>query len=123
MKTTTVDTAERGRSPLGAHIRFLMDGLLGNMIHSTVPSGMVGRACRFQSIDDDPGDVSLQVGPVGVEHDPDAPNRPLEASRQVDIPPSRRCSGGCRRTVPLGVEETASDSPGLGVRTPRHPTS
>jgi hypothetical protein len=46
VKTTTVDTAERGRSPLGAHIRFLMDGPHGNMIHSTVPSGMVGRACH-----------------------------------------------------------------------------
>ena len=32
MKTTTVDTAERGRSPLGSHIRFLIDGPHGNMI-------------------------------------------------------------------------------------------
>ena len=52
MKTTTVDTAERGRSPLGAHIRFLMDGPHGNMIHSTVPPEMVGRACRFRTIDE-----------------------------------------------------------------------
>jgi mannose-6-phosphate isomerase-like protein (cupin superfamily) len=52
VKTTTVDTAERGHSPLGAHIRLLMDGPHGNMIHSTVPSGMVGRACHFRSIDE-----------------------------------------------------------------------
>jgi len=52
VKTTTVDTAERGRSLLGAHIRFLMDGPHGNMIHSTVPSGMVGRACHFRRIDE-----------------------------------------------------------------------
>ena len=50
MKTTTVETAERGRSPLGAYVRFLMDGPHGNMIHSTVPPGMVGRACRFRTI-------------------------------------------------------------------------
>lgn len=52
MKTTTVDSAERGRSPLGAHIRFLMDGPHGNVIHSTVPPGMVSRACHFRSIDE-----------------------------------------------------------------------
>ena len=48
MKTTSVETAERGRSPLGAYVRYLMNGPHGNMIHSTVPPGMVGRACRFR---------------------------------------------------------------------------
>ena len=52
LKTTTAETAERGRSPLGAHIRFLMDGPHANMIHSTVPPGMVGRACQFRTIDE-----------------------------------------------------------------------
>ena len=52
MKATTVDSAERGRSPLGAHIRHLMDGPHGNMIHSTVPAGMMGRACHFRTIDE-----------------------------------------------------------------------
>ena len=52
MKTTTVETAQGGRSPLGAHIRFLMDGPRGNVIHSTVPPGMVGRACRFRTVDE-----------------------------------------------------------------------
>ena len=52
MKTTTVEAATRGRSPLGAHIRFLMDGPHGNVIHSTVPPGMVGRACHFRTIDE-----------------------------------------------------------------------
>ena len=36
MNTTNVELAERGRSPLGAHIRFLIDGPHGNMIHSTM---------------------------------------------------------------------------------------
>ena len=52
MKTTTVETAERGRSPLGARIRFLMDGPHGNMIHSTVPPGMIGRACHSRTVDE-----------------------------------------------------------------------
>jgi mannose-6-phosphate isomerase-like protein (cupin superfamily) len=52
MQTSTVETAEQGRSPLGAHIRFLLDGAHGNMIHSTVPAGMVGRACHFRTIDE-----------------------------------------------------------------------
>jgi mannose-6-phosphate isomerase-like protein (cupin superfamily) len=29
-----------------------MDGPHGNRIHSTVPPGMVGRACRFRTIDE-----------------------------------------------------------------------
>jgi mannose-6-phosphate isomerase-like protein (cupin superfamily) len=29
-----------------------MDGPNGNMIHSTVPPGMVGRACHFRTIDE-----------------------------------------------------------------------
>lgn len=52
MKTITAATAEHGRSPLGAWIRILMDGPHGNMIHSTVPPGMVGRACHFRTIDE-----------------------------------------------------------------------
>lgn len=52
VRTTTIETAERGRSPLGSHIRFLLDGPHGNMIHSIVPPGMVGRACRFRTVDE-----------------------------------------------------------------------
>src|SRR5262245_60135845 len=42
---------ERPVAP-GAHIRHLMDGAHGNMIHSTVPPGMVGRACHFRTIEE-----------------------------------------------------------------------
>lgn len=52
MNTVHLQTAVRGRSPLGAYIRYLMDGPHGNLIHSTVPPGMVGRACRFRSVDE-----------------------------------------------------------------------
>ena len=36
----------------GAYIRFLADGPHGNLIHSTVPPAMVGRACRFRTVDE-----------------------------------------------------------------------
>jgi mannose-6-phosphate isomerase-like protein (cupin superfamily) len=52
VKTTSLETAKRGRSPLGAYIRNLIDGMHGNMIHSTVPPGMVGRACHFRTIEE-----------------------------------------------------------------------
>ena len=52
MKTVQLEDAGRGRSPLGAFIRYLQDGPHGTMIHSTVPPGMVGRACHFRSIDE-----------------------------------------------------------------------
>ena len=52
MNTVHLEDADRGRSPLGAFIRYLQDGPHGTMIHSTVPPGMVGRACHFRSIDE-----------------------------------------------------------------------
>ena len=52
MQTVHLDSAVRGRSPLGAYIRYLLDGRHGNLIHSTVPPGMVGRACHFRTIDE-----------------------------------------------------------------------
>ena len=52
MKTNDLDDAEWDRSPLGAHVRLLMDGPHGDMIHSTVPPGMVGRAAHFREIDE-----------------------------------------------------------------------
>ncbi|HEX8025412.1 MAG TPA: hypothetical protein VF484_04320 [Candidatus Limnocylindrales bacterium] len=52
MKTTYADHAPRARSPLGAHIRFLMDGPHGNVIQSIVPPTMVGRAARFRTVDE-----------------------------------------------------------------------
>ena len=44
MKTTTLPEHPEAKSPAGAHIRFLMDGKTGNMIHSTVPARQINRA-------------------------------------------------------------------------------
>lgn len=44
MKTTILPEHPDAKSPAGADIRYLMDGELGNMIHSTVPPHQVNRA-------------------------------------------------------------------------------
>jgi mannose-6-phosphate isomerase-like protein (cupin superfamily) len=44
MKTTILPEYPDAKSPAGAHIRFLMDSEMGNMIHSTVPPHQVNKA-------------------------------------------------------------------------------
>ena len=44
MKTTMLPERHDAKSPAGADIRFLMDGVTGNMIHSTVPPHQVNKA-------------------------------------------------------------------------------
>lgn len=87
-RTAPVATAETGRSPLGACIRYLMDGPHGNLIHSTVPPGMIGRACHFRTIDEywyvlsGLGDI-WRRGPDGTETVTE-----LRPGVCVDIPPA-----------------------------------
>ena len=44
MQTRPLPEAPDARSPAGAEIRYLVEGVTGNMIHSTVPPGQVNRA-------------------------------------------------------------------------------
>ena len=44
MRTRPFPETPDARSPAGAEIRYLMEGVTGNMIHSTVPPGQVNRA-------------------------------------------------------------------------------
>jgi hypothetical protein len=44
MQTRSFPAVPDGRSPVGAEIRYLMEGDAGNMIHATVPPGQVNRA-------------------------------------------------------------------------------
>jgi mannose-6-phosphate isomerase-like protein (cupin superfamily) len=50
MKTKALPEHPEAQSPAGAHIRFLMDGKTGNMIHSTVPPHQVNRATVHASV-------------------------------------------------------------------------
>jgi mannose-6-phosphate isomerase-like protein (cupin superfamily) len=44
MKTTILAEEPDAKSPAGADIRYLVEGEMGNMIHSTVPGWQVNRA-------------------------------------------------------------------------------
>jgi len=44
MKKTMLPEYPDAKSPAGADIRFLMDGVTGNMIHSTVPPHQINKA-------------------------------------------------------------------------------
>lgn len=50
MKETVLPEVADAKSPVGADIRFIMDGETGNMIHSTVPSGQVNRATIHETV-------------------------------------------------------------------------
>ena len=44
MKTTMLPEQPDAKSPAGVDIRYLMDGVTGNMIHSTVPPHQINKA-------------------------------------------------------------------------------
>ncbi len=44
MKETTLPKLPDAKSPAGADIRYIMDGVTGNMIHSTVPAHQINKA-------------------------------------------------------------------------------
>jgi mannose-6-phosphate isomerase-like protein (cupin superfamily) len=52
MKTKTLPDQPDAKSPAGAHIRYLVDGRRGNMIHSTVPPFQVNRATVHATVDE-----------------------------------------------------------------------
>lgn len=52
MKTTNLPDRPDAQSPAGADIRYLMDGITGNMIHSTVPPRQVNRATVHATVNE-----------------------------------------------------------------------
>lgn len=50
VKETTLPDTPDAASPAGAEIRFIMDGPLANMIHSSVPPGQINRATVHASV-------------------------------------------------------------------------
>ena len=52
MKTTTLPEQPDARSPAGADIRFIMDGVTGNMIHSTVPPHQINKATIHKTVNE-----------------------------------------------------------------------
>ena len=52
MKTTMLPEKPDAKSPAGADICYLMDGPTGNMIQSTVPPGLTGRAVVLATVNE-----------------------------------------------------------------------
>jgi mannose-6-phosphate isomerase-like protein (cupin superfamily) len=52
MKTTKLPAQPDAKSPAGADIRYLMEGITGNMIHSTVPAHQVNRATVHETVNE-----------------------------------------------------------------------
>jgi mannose-6-phosphate isomerase-like protein (cupin superfamily) len=50
MKTTRLPGKPDAKSPAGAEICFLMDGIGGNMIHSSVPPGQINKATVHKTV-------------------------------------------------------------------------
>lgn len=100
MKQSTLAATPDARSPAGADIRFIMDGPLANMIHSTVPPGQVNRATvhatvsEFWHILSGEGDIWRR----------DATTEritPLQAGTSIDIPVGTAFQYRCTGAEPL----------------------
>ncbi|WP_309667011.1 cupin domain-containing protein [Tabrizicola sp.] len=100
MKQSTLAATADARSPAGADIRFIMDGPLANMIHSTVPPGQVNRATvhatvsEFWHILSGEGDIWRR----------DATTEritPLQAGTSIDIPVGTAFQYRCTGAEPL----------------------
>ncbi len=50
MQCNNLPPDPQGTSPAGAHIRFLIEGPHGGMIHSTVPPGQINRAMQHKTV-------------------------------------------------------------------------
>ena len=100
MKQTTLSAEPDAKSPAGADIRFIMDGPLANMIHSTVPPGQINRAAvhatgsEFWHILSGEGDIW--------RHDTEGERiTPLRAGTSIDIPAGTAFQYRCTGDEPL----------------------
>lgn len=100
MKETTLNLHPDAKSPAGADIRFIMDGPMANMIHSTVPPGQVNRATihatvsEFWHILSGEGDI-WRRDPVAERF------TQLRPGTSIDIPVGTAFQYRCTGTEPL----------------------
>jgi len=85
MKTTLLPERPDAKSPAGAHIRFLMDGPTGNMIHSTVPPHQTNRATVHATVSEF-WFVLQGHGEIWRSHGVASTVTDLEAGTAIDIP-------------------------------------
>ena len=100
MKQTTLSAEPDAKSPAGADIRFIMDGPLANMIHSTVPPGQINRATLHATVSEFwhviSGEGDIWRRDTGGER-----ITPLRAGTSIDIPVGTAFQYRCTSSEPL----------------------
>jgi mannose-6-phosphate isomerase-like protein (cupin superfamily) len=100
MQTRRFPLAPQARSPAGAEIRFLIEGEMGGMIHSTVPPGQVNRATVHATVSEfwyvlsGEGDIWRRDGTGEA-------TTTLTSGISIDIPVGTAFQYRCTGAVPL----------------------
>lgn len=100
MKHTKLPALPDAKSPAGADIRHIMDGEMGNMIHSTVPPGQVNRGCRLKTVNEF-WHVLEGQGRIWRSRDGVEDTVVLEAGVSIDIPVGTAFQYRCDGDAPL----------------------
>lgn len=85
MKATILPEQPDAKSPAGADIRFIMDGEMGNMIHSTVPPYQVNRATVHATVSEF-WFVLEGHGEIWRDNGTESCVTPLAVGTSIDIP-------------------------------------
>jgi mannose-6-phosphate isomerase-like protein (cupin superfamily) len=100
MQTRSFPSAPDDRSPAGAEVRHLMDGVTGDMIHSTVPPGQVNRATVHATVSEF-WHVLSGEGRIWRRDDSGEETTVLTRGVSIDIPVGTAFQYRCDGTAPL----------------------
>jgi mannose-6-phosphate isomerase-like protein (cupin superfamily) len=100
MQTRSFPSAPDDRSPAGAEVRHLMDGVTGDMIHSTVPPGQVNRATVHATVSEF-WHVLSGEGRIWRRDDSGEETAVLTRGVSIDIPVGTAFQYRCDGTAPL----------------------
>lgn len=100
MQTRSTSASPDGRSPAGADIRLLLDGVTGTMIHATVPPGQVNRATVHATVSEF-WHVLSGEGQIWRGDDTGGQTVALERGVSIDIPVGTAFQYRCTGAAPL----------------------
>ena len=100
MQTRSIPASPDGRSPAGADIRLLLDGVTGTMIHATVPPGQVNRATVHATVSEF-WHVLSGEGQIWRGDDTGGQTVALERGVSIDIPVGTAFQYRCTGAAPL----------------------
>ncbi|KQW85739.1 cupin [Devosia sp. Root413D1] len=100
MQTRPFPPVPHGRSPAGAEVRLLVDGMTGGMIHSTVPPGQVNRATIHATVSEFWFVLSGE-GQIWRRDDTGEQTTALTRGVSIDIPVGTAFQYRCNGAAPL----------------------